>query len=245
MVNINKLLLLSGNEVPFRTGRCNIHQPSIDDISYIGEEMFYIGTHFLLFDKNDLKIEDKNDLTDQSNFNIFMSVMNSKDYAKHKTGAMLVLTLMFPDMQVKIDKNKLLLQKENFESSINEYNFEDFQSIVRQIFCLEELEGNNEKYNPADDMARKIAEKIQKANKKKAEQKENDKEINLFGRYISILAVGLHKDINSLMQYKVYQLMDEFERFRMKEEFDMYLKAKVAGAQDLEEVKNWMEDIHT
>ncbi len=47
------------------------------------------------------------------------------------------------------------------------------------------------------------------------------------------------------MQYTVYQLFDEFERFRMKQDFDVYIQAKMAGAKDLEEVKNWMEDIHS
>jgi len=31
----------------------------------------------------------------------------------------------------------------------------------------------------------------------------------------------------------------------MKQSFDMYIKAKMAGAQDLEEVDNWMDDIHS
>ena len=51
--------------------------------------------------------------------------------------------------------------------------------------------------------------------------------------------------MNELMQYTVYQLMDEFERFKMKQDFDVYVQAKMAGAKDLEEVKNWMEDIHS
>ena len=39
--------------------------------------------------------------------------------------------------------------------------------------------------------------------------------------------------------------MDEFKRFRLKEDFDLYVKAKMAGAQDLQEVENWMGDIHS
>ena len=41
-----------------------------------------------------------------------------------------------------------------------------------------------------------------------------------------------------------YQLRDQFERFQLKEENDIYIKAKLAGAQNMEEVDNWMEDIH-
>ena len=68
--------------------------------------------------------------------------------------------------------------------------------------------------------------------------------IGIFDQYVSILSVGLKKDMNELMNYTIYQLYDEFTRFQMKQEFDIYLKAKMAGAQDLEEVQNWMDRIH-
>ena len=241
---INELLLLSGNDIPFRMGRCVIHPPRIKDIAYIGEEAFQIGSRFLLFDKNELQIPDKSGLENQDNFHIFMSVMNSSEKAKHKADALLVLTLVFPDAKIKIEKDKILLQLENFESSINEYNFEEFQNIIRQMFCLDFIDGEGQ-YNPADDMAQKIAEKFKKNKQKLAEAKGEKQEIKLFTRYASILSVGLKKDINDLMKYTVYQLMSEFKRFRLKQDFDIYIQAKMAGAQDLEEVKNWMEDIYS
>ena len=244
MAEINELLLLSGNDIPFRMGRCSIHQPRISEISYIGEEAFQIGSRFLLFNKDSLQMEDKTGLENQSNFNIFMSVMNSAESAKHKTDAMLVLTLMFPNAKVKINKDKILLQLENFESSVNEYNFDEFQNIVRQMFCLDTMAGDSQ-YNPADALANKIAEKFKKRQQKLANMNEEKQKINIFNQYVSILAVGLQKDINDLMQYTVYQLMDEFERFRRKQDFDVYIQAKMAGASDLEEVKNWMENIHS
>ena len=244
MERVNELLLLSGNDIPFRMGRCNIHQPKLSEIAFIGEEAFHIGSRFLLFDKDSLQIQDKTGLENQSNFHIFMSVMNSAEGAKHKTDAMLILTLLFPNATVKIDKDKILLQLENFESSINEFNFDEFQDIIRQMFCLNSM-GGDEQLNPADALANKIADKLKKRQQKLAEMKGEEQKVNLFSRYISILAVGLQKDINELMQYTVYQLFDEFGRFRMKQDFDVYVQAKMAGAKDLEEVKNWMEDIHS
>ena len=46
------------------------------------------------------------------------------------------------------------------------------------------------------------------------------------------------------MNYTVYQLYDEFQRFELKQNFDIYLQAKMAGAKDMEEVDNWMKEIH-
>ena len=108
---LNDLLLISGNDIPFTSGCINIHQPTIKEIGYIGEEEFHIGTRFLLFDKNDLVLKDKSDLDNQSNFDIFMSVMNSRQAAKHKTDAIMVLTLMFPNSEIKIEKTLLLCQE--------------------------------------------------------------------------------------------------------------------------------------
>lgn len=244
MEQLDELLLLSGNDIPFRMGRCTIHQPRLNEIAYIGEEAFHIGSRFLLFDKDNLQMQDKSGLDNQSNFNIFMSVMNSAESARHKTDAMLVLTLMFPNAKVKIDRDKILLQQENIESSVNEYNFDEFQDIVRQMFCLNSMGGEGGQYNPADALANKIAEKFKKRQQKLAGMKENQK-VNIFSRYASILAVGLQKDMNEIMQYTVYQIMDEFERFKLKQDFDVYVQAKMAGAKDMEEVKNWMEDIHS
>lgn len=243
----NDLLLLSGNDIPFRGARINIHQPKISEISFIGEEAFHIGSRFLLFDKNTLLEQGESGLENKSNFNIFMTIINSKQVVKHKTDAMMVLTLMFPDIKIKIEKEKILLQKDdsNIESSITDYNFDEFQDIVRQMFCLDSIDGSA-KYNPADAYAKKIADKLKKRQQKLAEkkgQKEKEK-VNIFSRYISILSVGLKKDMNELLNYTVYQLNDEFKRFQLKQDFDIYIKAKMAGASDLEEVDNWMEELH-
>lgn len=95
-------------------------------------------------------------------------------------------------------------------------------------------------------MARKIAEKLQKGKIKAAKMKGATQKISLFSRYISILSVGEQKDMNSLMLYTVYQLYDEFNRFELKQNYDIYIRAKLAGAQNLdEEIDNWMKDIHS
>ena len=104
---------------------------------------------------------------------------------------------------------------------------------------------NKAAYNPKGELAKKIAEKLNKRHQKLSELKdEKEKKIDILSRYISILAVGENKDINSLLQYSVYQLFDEFERYRLKSEYDMYTNAKMAGAKDLKEIENWMKDIH-
>lgn len=239
---LDELYLQSGNDIPFGIARVTIHQPSIKEIGFIGEEAFHIGSQFLAFDKNRLEIKDKSELESKSDFEIFMSVMNSIDRAKHKTDAVMILALLFPEYKIKIEKDKILLQLENFSSSINEQNYNDFKSIIIQIFCLNRFNAGSE-FNPEDDLAAKIAEKMRKGREKRAKAGA-PKKIAIFSKYISILSVGLKKDKNDLLNYTVPQLIDEFERFMLKQDFDLYVKAKLAGAKDIEEVKNWMDELH-
>ena len=240
-MKLDELLLLSGNDIPFPQAQLIIHVPTLKEIGYIGEENFHMGCHFIVFDKNNLTEEDKINLENMSNFDIFMSAMNSHEKTSHKINALSVLSLLFPNYEIKFEKDKMLLQKENFSSIINEQNYEEFKDVLNQIFCLKA--DKEENYNPADALAAKIAEKIKKGKNKVAESKgDSIKKLNIYSRYISILGVG--NNLIDYLNYTIYQLRDQFERFQLKESNDIYIKAKLAGAQNMEEVDNWMEDIH-
>lgn len=247
MEQLDELLLISGSDIPFPEARLTIHQPRISELSMIGEENFLIGSHFLCFDKNKLSEQDRINSGNQSNFDIFMSVINSKEKARHKICALMVLAMLFPKAKILLQKDRILFQEGEQTSEINRVNFEKFQNIVAQIFCLyESLNDNKEQYDPADSLAAKIAEKIAKSKaKKQALAGSNNEKVNIYSRFISILAVGLKKDMNCYMNYTIYQIRDEYKRFTLKQNFDIYIKAKLAGAQDLEEVNDWMEDIHS
>ena len=108
------------------------------------------------------------------------------------------------------------------------------------------IEGNKEipdTYNPGGELARKIAEKLKKGRQAAAAAK-GEQKVSILTRYVSILSVGLQQDMNSFLNYTVYQLFDEFKRYELKEAFDYYFQAKLAGARDLKEVDNWKKDIH-
>lgn len=246
---ISELLLLSKNDIPFIEAQVNIHQPTISEISFISEESFHIGCRFLIFSSNMLSSEDKTNLENKTDFEIFMSIMNSSEYTEQQESVLKVLTLLFPFFEVYFSEDAIILRQGEFSTSINKKNFKPFQEIVTEMFDLNSsLDGNEQaNYNPADKFAARIADKLNKRKEKLAQKNiaEESNKISVFSRYISILAVGERKDFNNLLQYTVYQLKDEFKRYQLKREFDLYLKAKLAGAQDLEEVEDWMKDIHS
>lgn len=252
-MDLGELLLLSGNDIPFPGARVNVHQPTLKEIAYIGEDVFFIGCGFLNFSKNILDDKDKVQLSNYNDFDIFMSIIlkNEKTVRHTVECALSVLTLIFPLYQVDVhtrnDAITLKLNEEEFY--INKINFEEFKKIISSMFYLNINESETEKYNPAGDMSKRIAEKFKKRHEQllKIEQEKqknkSDKKVSILSRYVSILAVGLQKDFNDLMQYTVYQIINEFQRFQLKMQWDAYIQARMAGASDLEEVDNWMIDL--
>lgn len=189
--------------------------------------------------------EDKSRLTNYSNFEVLMSMMREKNpmLQKNSTCGLMVLSLIFPDYHINLGKTAIEFTKEGVEEifKIDNSNFEDFKEILDIMFCLKDKEEN--KINPKGDMAKRIAEKLKKRHQKLAATK-NETKIALYSRYVSVLAMAAQKDINSLMNYTVFQLIDEFRRYELKVGYDVYFQAKLAGAQDLQEPEDWMQDIH-
>ena len=247
----NDLILLSGADIPFVEGTVTIHQPTLYEISMLGEEVLFVGCEMLRFSKEILNIEDKSKLLNQSDFNILMSIMsdNSASMTYNVSCAKAILNLIFPLYEVVCTRDAIECHDRDTYvlcGSINEENFVAFKSVITAMFCLKQA-SNAEEYNVRSQLAKQIAEKFKRRKQQLAELSANNpqKKIAIFSRYISILTVGEHKDMNTFMKYTVYQLFDEFQRFTVKMNFDSYIQAKMAGAKDLKEPEDWMKDLHS
>ena len=240
---LTEILLLSKNDIPFIEAKVVIHPPTLKEIAYIGEENFYLGCELLNFSKDNLKEQDKIGLENRTDFDILMSVVEQNQVSQ--TCLMSILALIFPSYRIQMGGGVIVLMDDNGVQYIRAEHFEPLKKIIRQMFCLDRKDAADGDYNPGNEAARKMAERFRKARQKKAEMRGEDSgKINILSRYASILSVGLGMSINDIMEMTVYQLFDTFERFELKTSFDYYVQAKMAGAKDLEEVDNWMKDIH-
>lgn len=243
---------LTGIDIPYAPLKLSIHSPTIKEISYIGEDSFFTGVQFLTFSKNkNLSAEESQKLNNFSDFEVLMKLLQEKsvELQKRRVCVELVLTLIFPRYKILFLPNMIAFTKEGENYILNNQNFDGFKQILNEIFCLNTLfNGENINYNPANEHARILAEKFKKRRQLLSKMKNNKGEgqkITILERYISILTVGEKKDMNSFKEYTVYQLVDQFQRFLLKEQSDVYLQAKLAGAKDLNETKNWMDDVHS
>ena len=242
---IDELLLISGNDIPFPQAGLTIHQPTLKEIAYITEQHFWNGCQLLKFDKEILPDQDKVGLSNISNFNIIMTVVQEKSIESRQARIKLmsILALLFPTNEILLRKNAIQLRnpQSGQVKEINNENFETFKQILIDMFCLSNQE--DKQYNPSGQLAKKIANKIKRGRQQKAKLAPDTK-IAIFSRYVSVLAVGLQKDINDYMNYTVYQIMDEFKRFELKLHYDTWERFKIAGATGMEDPEDWLKDIH-
>ena len=238
------LALMTGIDIPFPEAELTLHQPTIKEIAFLGEDTFFSGCEILNFSKDILEEKDKISLENKSDFDILIAILRERNAVmqKNRNCVKLVLELMTPGYQVEFNETSIDLKKENEVHSLDNNNFVKFKRLLNKIAAYKK--GGAQDYNPSGRLAKEIAEKLRKRQLKLAEGKPPQK-LDIFARYSSVIAIGLCIDINQVMNYTPYQLFDQFERFMLKTAYDINIKAKLAGAKDLKEAEDWMKDIHS
>lgn len=246
---INPLLLHTNKDIPFRAGFCTIHNPSIEEIGMIGEETFQVGIRFLNFSKENLDDKDKNDLLDKSDFDILIAMMNLKEYSDYRLKAEMVLSLLFPSFDISIEKDKIVLARKdsNFNPFISARNYDEFKEIINEIFILTSNDIDSGGYNPEDKAAERLVkifeDRKRKLNKMKGLNENSLEKQSIYGRVVSVLSIGLGMDKNILMKYTVYQLMESYKRYQLNLAYEMNIKARLAGATDIDDPPDWQDNI--
>ena len=243
---VNRLTLLSKNDILFAPANIYIHQPTLKEIAYLcsRQQDFFEGCQYLTFSKDKLSDQDKKSLQKLSNFDILMTMIMSKQFSATQTHKhfMEVLTLIFPQYKINFLPNSIILSQGEVRNILDKENYDTFSQAIKDIFCLNEV-FTNEQYNPSGPQARKLVQKF-KQRRKLLSKKKGNEEISILQLYASTLAIGLNLDINTIMQYTIYQLFDQYHRYQLKLGFDMFMDARLAGAQGLTEPDSWLDDIY-
>lgn len=236
-----RLALMTGVDIPIPELQVTIHQPTIKEISMIGEQDFFIGIQMLCIDKK-MYIEDENLLANTTNFQIFTAMLNEQQMADKKQAVQQVLTLLFPQTKIIFTPRSILLNINQENIIIDEGNFEQLQDVLIQQFCLQG--SGQEQYNPKDKKAREIAQKLMKARQKVAKLKATENSGSMFTQYLSVLTIGTSLTLKDAMELTMYQLYDLIERYSMYLNWDIDIRSRMAGAKGDKPVENWMKQIH-
>ena len=237
----SRLALMTGIDIPIPELQLVIHQPTIKEISMIGEQDFFVGIQLLCIDKK-FYIEDENLLANTTNFQIFMTMIEQKQMADKKQTVQQVLTLLFPQAKIIFTPRSILLNIGESNVIIDEGNFEKLQELLIQQFCLQG--SGQEQFNPQSKKAKEIAQKLMKARQKVAQQKATENSGSMFTQYLSVLTIGTSLTLKDVMELTMYQLYDLIERYSMYLNWDIDIRSRMAGAKADKPVENWMKQIH-
>ena len=240
-----RLALMCGSDIPVPQCQLTIHQPRMKEISLIGEESFFTAIQCLNVNKKMIK-QDETLLTDINNFQIFMTIMTEKETVEKKEAVLQLFQLICPDYKINILPRSIILNKEGQQSiMIDENNFESLQIVLRDIFCLNSQEmAMQTGYNPANAKAQEIAEKLMKGSQRVAMQNGEDKG-SMFSQYLSTLTIGVASmSLHDALNLTMFQLLDLMERYSLYTNWDIDIRARLAGASIEDKPDNWMKNIH-
>ena len=219
-----RLALSTGIDIPVPECQIILHQPKIREISYMGEDEFFIGVQTLCISKN-MVIEDKTVLDQVSNFQVFMTVMNDKTTADKKESVESIFQLMGLG-KIMVTPRSLVLTDKDGTHMVDEANFDALQNAVKSIVCA-----NN---GPME---------LMRGRQRVAAQKGN-LTASAFSRYLSILSIALKRLPTELEELTMFQLYDLMERYVLYVNWDLDIRTRLAGGKPDSHPDDWMKNIH-
>ena len=238
-----RLALMCGTDVPVPECQLTIHQPRIKEIAYIGESDFFSGIQCLCLNKT-MFVKDESLLANTNNFQIFMTIMSEKEAIDKKIAVQQVCTLLFPKHKVLFTPRSMILSGDGTNIQIDDTNFEYLQEAISNICCLKTGPMDQQAFNPANEQAREIAEKLMRGRQRVAAQK-GQSNVSIFSQYLSILTIGINSmSMQNLMDLTMFQLYDLVERYMLYINWDMDIRCRLAGGKPDNQPDNWMKNIH-
>ena len=247
-------LYLSGQPVQIKACGLYVVQPKIKDIAMFGETSFLTAVSAITELEDFVKSvkEGNSELKNHEDFQVLLEIIRSPDAKAVKDDFNAFFSLCFPDYKVEYTKKTINFRLEDQDTVVGQFNpftFKDFAEVVDNLFCNKSSQDKN-KMNPANDLAKEIAEKIKKGRELAAKQRgESSPEgtLSLFGTYCSILAVGMNMDINIFFNYTPFQLYDVFNRYILKMSSDFYQRIATMPfmkTDNIEQPEEWTKNLY-
>ena len=242
-------LYLSGSPVPIVECNLILTQPTVREVVMFGEDEFLVITNILAHPEHiTQEVREGNpQLASLPDFQLFMMILKNEMTIKSSVDKL--FDLIFPGYEIEYADSSIdFLVEENgkkrVRGRITPFNFEKVSELMNDLF--EPQNDKDKDYNPANSKAAEIAEKIKKGRAKVARQRDEGEQ-SLFGRYTSILAIGMQMDVNIFYNYTPFQLYDAFNRYFAKVSSDFYSKVATTPLMDvskMEEPDEWFRTLY-
>ena len=238
-----RLALMTGADIPIPECQLIMHQPTIDELAFMGERDFFTALQTVTLHKSMFVDKDKDVLDSITNFQIFMTIVNGKETVDKKNSVQSLFLLTFPKYKVLLTPRSILFSDDTGSHIVDENNFEVFQQTFREVFCVNSSDMDKQAFNPANEQAKAIAERLMRGRQRVAAQK-GDQNTSIFSQYLSSLSIGLKLSLLELKKYTMFQIFDSMERYSLYTNWDIDLHIRLAGGKPDSQPDNWMKNIH-
>lgn len=245
----NEMKLLAGmtiyvDEIPIKPLK-------LRDITEIGYIEFQQNIQILLLDL-DTMIESIDDFEAQATmkanrhmykvFDLFMLSAGLTDLVI-KSFKMIFET---DDIEYVLDRSQNYNLVINKEHIISRDNFDEISKVIEMQNNpkVSKKDAEDDEYKPADELAKRIAEKLKKSKEIVAKSKaveENKEGITISDIISSVSAMSNSINKTNIWEYTLYQLYEEFARLNRIDDYRLQIQASMWSS-DIE-IKHWSEPL--
>lgn len=221
-----------------------IHPVTIDDILDITLEKYNQHLNVLCIEPEDIK--KFLNITDevQTYEFLYINCLQSKEYRDIVFEA---LTFFFREEVRFSELYGFYLGEIEEKRVINNENFEEVKYVIKKLNCIASKEDEEEKYNPANERARKILEKLKKdkATRERIKQKENEENMLSLFDLISILAAyGNNLNIFNIWDLTFFQFNNQFNRMKILKDYEVNIQILMNTTEpDKVKYQHWLSKI--
>jgi hypothetical protein len=230
---IDPLTLISGVPVFLKELGISILQPKIKDIAILGERKFFKSMSYFFLEPKKMNLE-----KDVSAFDLFLLLFSQDVSIQREIADFLILTIEGLE-EVKFFDSILIIIVSGHECIIDEPKFSLIKESLSQIFKINESADNSS--NPANEAARKIAEKLKRRRELLSTKGSEGEQV--LANLLSILATGSNSiSMEQCLNLTIYQVYNLIERFNLYTQYNIQIQSMMQGAENVELV-DWTKQI--
>lgn len=260
-MNIDRLTLISGRPIPCPGLRASVYQPKLSEIALLGEREFYsyisvfkITAEDILNTLSGQELEAvKTQLSFYTDFQTILE-MQRKDQ-RFEIGLTTILMMLLPQYnRIEYQERFILMntspsdsqaKSKNASLVIDDKKWTMLVEIASTIFCLDYSDSDEDTYNPASEEAKRIAEKLKKRHSLLNSQKNsNEDRKDILANLVSCLAVESKMSIEQVLDYTIYQFLNQVRRYNLQENYNNAISSLLAGASKEDvEIVDWRKEL--
>lgn len=287
---------MSGVDVYFPAFDTFVHQPTITEISMIGEEVFFRGVEIFAASNKEAftvqkikevpeesraEMQAQLDFVVQTDMDVFYQICSEQRYQLIVNA---LLYMVFPSIRdikwIQLPPAKVILQlafdhklsegelveisqkmspgasereiKELLESKskkvfqLNEERFDELKELIVFLFTYKTNGDKESELKPIGDLAKRIAEKMEKAQEKKNAiygHNQKNKAESIISTMVSMLSTSDGIPLSEVLKLTLPQLLIQLNRTQLLHQYQTQITLGAFGGLDADDIVDWQKPV--